>query len=173
MSLNTRLLITESVSVVICALCIYNFIVMSNVIKDFNQSGKSIPQYNEENNIDMGKVFQCYVIYFAVFIFFLLTFIFCFSQSLELRDDHLAILFNNSSFILFTILFIIFLALFLSSLKKYKTNFVYYTDIGIIVLLSLILTIFIYNLAKNKVRIGKGSSNTTSLSSSYGRDYSF
>lgn len=166
-STQKRLLIAESISLLICGLCVYNFMVMSHIVKDFNASGKSIEEYDSQNNIEMAKVYQCYVIYFALFIFFALTFVFCVSQSLELRDDHLAVIFNNTSFTLFTIIFIIILALFLTSLKKYNTDFVYYTDVAIIVMLSLILTIFIYNLVKNKIKFRRGS---TSSSYSYSSD---
>ncbi len=159
---QTRLFIVITFSALICALCIYNFCIMSSVIKDYNDSEMSIQDYETVKGIKMNNVYTSYIIYFGIFIFFLLTIIFCISQSIELRDHHLQVIFNNSSFILFGLVFLVLLGMFTTSLKKYGNKTVFYIDVGIIVLLSLVLTIFIYNLVKNKVRLKSKNRFTTS-----------
>lgn len=164
---QTRLSIAIGLSALICALCIYNFCIMSSVVKDYNASGLSIADYESEKGIKMKDVYTSYMIYFGMFIIFALTIIFCISQSIELQDRHLQIIFNNTSFVIFGFAFLILLGMFTTSLRKYNQKIVFYIDIAIIVLLSLVLTIFIYNLTKNRIRI-KGSNNKYSSS----RDYS-
>lgn len=165
-STQKRLIIVICLSVLVCIFCIYNFYIMSTVVKKYNDSDQSITEFENSNNVNMKDVYTSYVIYFAIFIFFLLTIIFCISQSIELHDHHLQVLFNNSSFILFSIAFIIILGLFTAALKKYQNKTVFYIDIGIIVLLSMIVSVFVYNLLKKNVAV-RGRPKSKSSSSRY------
>lgn len=169
---QTRLSIAIGVSALICALCIYNFCIMSSVVGDYNASGLSIAEYETEKGVKMKDVYTSYMIYFGIFIIFLLTIIFCISQSIELQDRHLQIIFNNTSFLLFGFTFLILLGMFTTTLRKYNQKIVFYIDVAIIVLLSLVLTMFIYNLTKNRIRLRGSNKYSSSKNYSSRGDYS-